>query len=58
MLVARGDGKAELRHASEYLGSNIGTVRVVAQIFREQLFAPVRSREACLNRYLRNGESP
>ncbi len=58
MLVANGSDKAELRHASEHLGCNIRTARVVAEVFGEQFFAPVRSREARLDRYLRNGESP
>jgi len=58
VLVARSDGKADLHRSSEHLGSNIGTAQVVAEIFSELFFAPVRSREACLNRHLRNGESP
>ena len=33
MLVANYSGKAELRHASEHLGSNIGTAWMVAEIF-------------------------
>ena len=54
MLVANGSDKAEFRHASEHLGRNIRTAWVVAEIFGEQFFAPVWSREARLDRYLRN----
>jgi len=46
--------KAEFRQASEPTGSNIGTARVVAKVFRKLFFASVRSREARFNRYLRN----
>jgi hypothetical protein len=35
VLVANDADKAELRHASEHLGSNIGTAGVVAEIFGE-----------------------
>jgi len=48
---------AEFSHAPEDVGSNIGTSRLVAQIFSEQFFAPIRRREARLDRYLRNWES-
>ena len=58
MLVASDSDKAEFRHASEHLGSNIGTAWMVTEILSEQFFAPVRNREARLDRYLRNGESP
>jgi hypothetical protein len=58
VLVAYGYGKAELPRASERVGSNIGTTRVIAKIFCEQFFAPVWSLEARLDRYLRNGDSP
>ena len=58
MLVANDSDKAEFRHASEHLGCNIRTARVVADVFGEQFFAPVWSLEARLDRYLRNGESP
>ena len=58
MLVTNDSDSSELHHASEHLGSNIGTAGVVTEIFGEQFFAPVRSRDACLDRYLRNWESP
>ena len=58
MLVAYGCNSADLFHAPEHLSSNVGTVRVIAEIFSEQFFAPVRSREARPNRYLRNGGTP
>jgi len=55
VLVAYGSYSADFSHAPEGVGSNVGTTWLVAEIFSEQLFAPVRSREACLDRYLRNG---
>ena len=58
VLVANRCHGADLPHAPERLGSNIGTTRMVAQIFAQQFFPPVRSREARLDRYLRNGEVP
>jgi hypothetical protein len=58
VLVANGCDNAELSRASERVGSNIRTSRVVAKIFSEQFFAAVWSLEARLDRYLRNGESP
>jgi hypothetical protein len=58
MLVANDGGIAEFHHTTEYLGSNMGASRVVTEIFSEQFFAPVRSRETRLDRHLRNGESP
>jgi hypothetical protein len=58
VLVASGGHGADLSHAAECLGSNIGTIRVVAEIFNEQFFAPVWRREARFDRYLRNRESP
>jgi hypothetical protein len=54
VLAANDSDKAELRHASQHLGCNIRTAWVVAEVFGEQFFAPVRSREARLDRYLRN----
>ena len=58
VLAANNSDKAEFRHASEHLGCNIRTARVVAEIFGEQFFAPVWSLEARLDRCLRNGEIP
>ncbi len=54
MLAANSSDKVEFRHTSEHLSRNIGTVRMVAEVFGEQFFAPVRSCEARLDRYLRN----
>jgi hypothetical protein len=54
VLIANGSDKVEFRHASEHLACNIRTARVVAEVFGEQFFVPVRSREARLDRYLRN----
>jgi hypothetical protein len=58
VLIANGSDKVEFRHASEHLACNIRTARVVAEVLGEQFFATVRSREARLDRYLRNGEIP
>jgi hypothetical protein len=54
VLYANGSDKVEFSHASQHLGCNIRTARVVAEVFGEQFFVPVRSREARLDRYLRN----
>jgi hypothetical protein len=54
VLIANGYDKAELPRASERMGSNIGTPRLVAEIFSEQFFAAVRIGQARLDRYLRN----
>jgi hypothetical protein len=35
MLVANDSDKAQLRHASDHLCSNIGTARMVTKIFNE-----------------------
>ena len=56
VLVANHGHEAKLRNATEHAGSNIGTARVVANIFRENFFAAVWSRDARLNRYPRNGK--
>jgi hypothetical protein len=58
VLVADSCDNAEFPHAAEYVSSNMRTVRPITQILRKQFFPPVRSREARLDRYLRNGESP
>jgi hypothetical protein len=58
VLVAGGRHDADLSDATECVGSNIGTARMVAEIFSEQFFDPVRSREARFDRYLRNRGSP
>jgi hypothetical protein len=54
VLAANGSDKVYFHHASEHLCCNIRTAWVIAEVFGEQLFAPVRSREARLDRYLRN----
>ena len=58
MLVTNGCGKAEFPRASERVGRDIRTSRVVAEIFSEQFFATIWRLEARLDRYLRNGGSP
>jgi hypothetical protein len=57
VLVANGGDKTHVRHTSKHLRSNIGTPWVVAEIFDEQFFVPVWSREVRLYRYWRNGKS-
>jgi hypothetical protein len=54
VLIANDSDKVEFGHASEHLACNIRTARVVAEVLGEQFFAPVRSRQARLDRYLRN----
>ena len=58
MLVANDRDQTELRCVSKDVGSNVGTAQMVAEIFSEHFFASARSREARLDRYLRNGQSP
>jgi hypothetical protein len=58
VLIANDSDKVEFGHASEHLACNIRTARVVAEVLGEQFFAPVRSLEARLDRYLRNREIP
>ena len=57
VFVADGCHHSYFSHASESLRGNVRATLPVAQIFREQLFAPVRSGKARLDRYLRNGGS-
>lgn len=58
VLVADGGHRADLSHEPEGMGRNVGTARLVAEILGEQFLAPVRSLEARLDRYSRNGEYP
>ena len=58
VLVANGSNKAEFQHVPKYLGRNIRTARVIAEILGERFFPAVWSLEARFDRYLRNGESP
>lgn len=57
MLVTNHGHEAKLHNATEHASSNIGTARVVAKVFGQNFFAAVWSRNARLDRYLRNGES-
>lgn len=56
MVVADGSGGTDFHCAPEQMGGNVGTVRLVAQIFGKKLFAPVRRFEARLDGYVRNGK--
>jgi hypothetical protein len=58
MLIANRSDGTDLPYAPKRLSRNIGTAGMVTQVFREEFFAPVRIREARLDRYLRNGEPP
>ena len=57
VLIANHGDEAKLHNATEHASSNVGTARVVANVFPKNFFAAVRSRHARLNRYLRNRES-
>ena len=56
MLVANRCHRTNLAQKSEHVGSNIRTIWLVAQILRQLFFKAFRSREARLDRYLRNTE--
>jgi hypothetical protein len=58
VFITNDSGEAEFPHPPERLSGNIGTTREVTQIFGEQFFAPVRTGEARLDRYVRNGDPP
>ena len=58
VLVASGGQGANFSYAPKCLSSNVGTVRVVTEIFSEQFVAPVWSREARFDGYLRNRRIP
>ena len=57
MLVADRRHRPNLNHAAQYVSRTIGTSRLVAQIFHENLFPPVRCLEARVDRYPRNGST-
>ena len=58
MLVADRCHDADLPHAPEHVGRDVGTARLVTQIFCQEFFAPIRRLEARFYRYLRNSELP
>jgi hypothetical protein len=58
VLVANCAYDSNFPNASERVCCYVGAIWSVAEVFGEQLFAPVRRGEARLNRYLRNGVSP
>jgi hypothetical protein len=58
VLAANGGDGAHLSHAPKRMRGDIWTTWLVAQVFRQQLFAPVRSHESGFDRYLRNGSPP
>jgi hypothetical protein len=57
VIIADGCAKAELHNNAEHMLCDIGTARIVAEIFREFFFVAFWSRKARLNRYPRHGES-
>jgi hypothetical protein len=57
VLVANHGHLAKLHNATEHVSGNIGAVGVVANVFCQNFFAAVWSRDARLNCYPRNGES-
>ncbi len=56
MILANCDAKTKLFDEAQYLGSKIWTVGMIAQVFRERLFATIRRLHAGLDCYLRNSE--
>jgi hypothetical protein len=56
VLIADGGYHADLSHAPQHVGGDIGTARLVAEVFGEYLVPPFRSCEARFDRYLRNGD--
>jgi hypothetical protein len=58
VFLANNRGQAKVGEASEHLGGNIGTVLVVAEVFGEQFFVSVWSREARFDGYPRNRRIP
>jgi hypothetical protein len=55
MFVANHGGKAYVRRASQHLGSDVRTARMVTHEFCKQFFASVRIDEARLDRHLWHG---
>jgi len=58
MLVANHGHKAKLRNATQHVSGNIGAAGVVANVFCENFFTAVWSRDARLNRYPGNRGTP
>jgi hypothetical protein len=54
VLIAYRHNKSDLFGASEHAGRYVGAVGMIAEIFREVLFLPVWSLDACIDCYLRN----
>lgn len=57
MLIADQGAKAEFRN-DEHVDCDIGTARMVADIFRQLFFQAVRTDKARLDGYLRNRSLP
>ena len=57
MFVADQGAKAEFRD-DEHMDRNIGTARMVADVFRKLFFQAVRTHKARLDGYLRNRNLP
>jgi len=54
MLVANEDARTKLHYDSEEAGGWVRTARVVADVFLERFFMPVRAHEAGFDNYLRH----
>jgi hypothetical protein len=54
MRFANQGAKAEFRQTPKPTRCHIGTTRVVAEVFRENFFASIRTYDARFNRHLRN----
>ena len=55
MLIADRCANAKCHNDAEHMRRNIGTARVVAEVFRELFLAAIWSRKPRLNRYPRRG---
>ncbi len=58
VLVTNDSSVSEFHYTAEHLSCNIGTARVITDVFSELLFEPVCIREARFYHHSRNGESP
>lgn len=54
MFVADSCDGTDFHRTPKQMSGNVGTARLVAQIFGEEFFAPVRRLEARLDGYVRN----
>lgn len=50
MLVANSGAHGQTLYESERMNSDIGTIRIIAEVFRELFFMAVRSNQTSFNR--------